>query len=94
MANPLWGAPRIHGEILKLGIDVAQSSVALYMAKHLRPPSPSWRTFLHDHADGIAAIDLFVVPTITFKLLFGLAILHHDRRQLIAVAVTAQPTAE
>ncbi len=94
LANPLWGAPRIHGEILKLGIDVAQSSVAKYMAKHRRPPSPSWRVFLHNHADGIAAIDLFVVPTTTFKLLFGLAILHHDRRQLIAVAVTAHPTAE
>ncbi len=94
LAKPLWGAPRIHGEILKLGIDVAQSSVAKYMAKHRRPPSPSWRTFLHNHADRIAAIDLFVVPTIAFRLLFGFVILRHDRRQLVAVAVTVHPTAE
>jgi len=94
LANPLWGALRIHGEILKLGIDVAQSTVARYMAKHRRPPSPSWRTFLHNHANGIASIDLFVVPTITFKHLFGFVVLHHDRRQLLAVAVTAHPTAE
>ena len=94
LANPLWGAPRIHGEILKLGIDVAQSSVAKYMAKHRRPPSPSWRAFLHNHADGLASIDLFVVPTITFKLLFGFVALRQDRRQLVSVAVTAHPTAE
>jgi hypothetical protein len=93
LANPLWGAPRIHGEILKLGIDVAQSTVAKYMVKHRRPPSPSWRTFLHHHADGIAPIDLFVAPTVTFKLLFGFVVLHHERRQLLAVAVTAHPTA-
>lgn len=94
LANPLWGAPRIHGEILKLGIDVAQSTVATYMAKHRRPPSPSWQTFLHNHADGIASIDLFVVPTITFKLLFGLVILRHQRRRLLSFGVTAHPTAE
>ena len=63
IANPLWGAPRIHGELLKLGIDVGQTSVAKYMARRRGPPSQGWKTFLHNHADGIAAIDLFVVPT-------------------------------
>jgi hypothetical protein len=65
-ANPLWGAPRIHGELLKLGIDIGQTSVAKYMAKHRRPPSQGWKTFLRNHADGIASIDLFVVPTLSF----------------------------
>jgi hypothetical protein len=69
LANPLWGAPRIHGELLKLGIDVGQTSVAKYMARRRRPPSQGWETFLHNHADGIASIDLFVVPTIAFRLL-------------------------
>src|SRR4051794_28198737 len=71
LANPFWGAPRIHGELLKLGIDVGQTSVAKYMARHRRPPSQGWRTFLLNHADGIASIDLFVVPTISFRLLYG-----------------------
>src|SRR5271163_2333869 len=65
IANPLWGAPRIHGELLKLGIDVGQTTVAKYMPKRRRPPSQGWRTFLHNHADGIASMDLFVVPTIS-----------------------------
>ena len=81
LANPLWGAPRIHGELLKLGIDVGQSSVAKYMARHRRPPSEGWRTFLRNHAGGIAAIDLFVVPTLSFRLLYGLLILWRGRRQ-------------
>ncbi len=93
-ANPLWGAPRIHGELLKVGIDVAQSTVAKYMVKGRRPPSQSWKTFLTNQADGIASVDFFVVPTATFKLLFGLVILRHDRRRLIHVAVTANPTAD
>ncbi len=67
--NPLWGAPRIHGELLKLGIDVGQTTVAKYMNRWRRPPSQGWKTFLRNHADGIAAMDLFVVPTISFKLL-------------------------
>jgi hypothetical protein len=71
LANPLWGAPRIHGELLKLGIDVGQTSVAKYMVRHRRPPSQGWKTFLHNHADGIASIDLFVVPTIAFRLLYS-----------------------
>jgi hypothetical protein len=74
IANPLWGAPRIHGELLKLGIDIGQTSVAKYMARRRGPPSRGWRTFLRNHADGIAAIDLFVVPTVSFRLLYGLLI--------------------
>jgi hypothetical protein len=77
LANPLWGAPRIHSELLKLGIDVGQTSVTKYMARRRRPPSQGW-TFLRNHADGIVAMDLFVVPTISFQLLYGLLILRHD----------------
>src|SRR5208337_902198 len=94
IANPLWGAPRIHGELLKLGIDVGQTTVAKYMPKRRRPPSQGWRTFLHNHADGIASMDLFVVPTISFRLLYGLLILQHGRRQILCLGVTAHPTAE
>src|SRR5437868_11956486 len=71
LANPFWGAPRIHGELLKLGIDVGQTSVAKYMAQRRRPPSQGWRTFLLNHTEGIASIDLFVVPTVSFRLLYG-----------------------
>jgi transposase InsO family protein len=92
--NFLWGAPRIHGELLKLGIEVAQATVAKYMVKRRRPPSQTWRTFLHNHAHGIAAADLFVVPTIGFQLLYCLVILSHGRRRLIHHAITARPTAE
>ena len=94
VANPLWRAPRIHGELLKLGIDVGQTSVAKYMPRRRRPPSQGWKTFLTNHADGIAAIDLFVVSTISFQLLYGLLILHHDRRLIIWFGVTRHPTAE
>ena len=93
-ANPLWGAPRIHGELLKLGIDVGQTTVAKYMAKRRRPPSQGWKTFLRNHADGIVSMDLFVVPTISFRLLYGLLILQHGRRQILWLGVTAHPTAE
>ena len=92
--NPLWGAPWIHGELLKLGIDVGQTTVAKYMARGRRPVSQGWKTFLHNHADGIASMDLFVVPTISFRLLYGLLILHHDRRQILWLGVTAHPTPE
>ena len=92
-ANPLWGAPRIHGELQKLGISVSQSTVATYMRRHPRPPSQTWRTFLTNHASQIMAADLFVVPTVRFRLLFVLVILGHDRRRIIHVAVTAHPTA-
>src|SRR5487761_1614290 len=94
LANPLWGAPRIHGELLKLGIDIGQTSVAKYIAKRRRPPSQGWRTFLRNHSDGIAAMDLFVVPTISFQLLYGLLILRHDCRRVLWLGVTAHPTSE
>ena len=80
MENPLWGAPRIHGELLKLGYEVAQSTVAKYMAKRRRPPSQGWRTFLRNHAADIAAMDLFVVPTIGFNLLYSFVIVRLGRR--------------
>src|SRR5881397_904085 len=91
VANPLWGAPRIHGELLKLGIDVGQTTVAKYMARRRRPPSQGWKTFLHNHADGIASMDLFLVPTISFRLLYGFLILRHSRRELLWLGVTAHP---
>jgi transposase InsO family protein len=94
IANPLWGAPRIHGELRKLGIDVGQTSVAKYMARRRGPPSQCWRTFLRNHADGIAAIDLFVVPTVSFRLLYGMLIVGLGRRQILWLGVTAHPTAE
>ena len=94
IANPLWGAPRIHGELLKLGIDVGQTSVAKYMARRRGPPSQGWKTFVLNHADGIAAMDLFVVPTVSFRLLYVLLIMRHSRRRILWLAVTAHPTAE
>jgi transposase InsO family protein len=93
-STAFWGAPRVHGELLKLGIDVSQTTVAKYMAKRRRPPSQGWRTFLNNHADGIAPMDLFVVPTVSFRLLYGLLILQHGRRQILWLGVTAHPTAE
>ena len=92
--NPLWGAPRIHGELLKLGFEVAQSSVAKYMVKRRGPPSQGWRTFLRNHAPDIAAMDLFVAPTIGFDLLYGLVITRLARRDLVWINVTSNPTAE
>jgi hypothetical protein len=94
VANPLWGAPRIHGELLKLGIDIGQTSVAKYMARRRGPPSQGWKTFLRNDADGITAMDLFVVPTVSFRLLYGLLIMGHGRRQILWLGVTAHPTAE
>src|ERR1017187_2858669 len=92
--NPLWGAPRIHGELLKLGFEVAQSSVAKYMVKQHRPPSQGWRTFLRNHAPDIAAMDLFVAPTIGFDLLYALVIVRLGRRNLVWINVPTSPTAE
>jgi len=94
VANPLWGAPRIHGELLKVGINVGQTTVAKYMARRRQPPSQGWKTFLRNHADGIASMDLFVVPTISFRLLYGFLILHHSRRKLLWLSVTAHPGAQ
>src|SRR5713101_7749508 len=90
----LWGAPRIHGELLMLGIEVAQSTVARYMTKRQGPPSQGWKTFLRNHAAGIASLDLFVVRTISFKLLYGLVILRQARRRLVRSSVTSNPTAD
>src|SRR5579872_4575715 len=93
-ANWLWGAPRIHGELLKLGIEVSQSTVAKYMVNRPAQPGQSWMTFLRNHRAGITAADLLVVPTIGFKLLYCLVLLEHGRRKFVHYAVTAHPTAE
>lgn len=92
--NPLWGAPRIHGELLMLGIEVSESTVGRYMIRTGRLRSQGWKTFLRNQTAGIASIDLFVVRTISFKLLYGLVILRHARRRLVRIAVTTNPTAE
>ena len=87
--NTRWGAPRIHGELLKLGFSISQAAVSRYMARY---PSPSSQRFLANHADCLASIDFFVVPTATFHLLFGFIVLHHERRQIVHFGVTANPT--
>ena len=92
--NSLWGASRIHGELLMLGFEVAQSTVSKYMARPSKPPSQTWKTFLRNHAEAIAAIDMCVVPTLTFDLLFAFLVLGHGRRQLLWFEVTRHPTAE
>jgi len=92
--NPLWGAPRIHGELLKLGFEVAQSSVAKYMVKRRGTPSQGWRTFLRNHAPDVPAMDLFVVPTIGFNLLYAFIIVRLNRRDLVWINATTNPTAE
>jgi transposase InsO family protein len=94
LENWLWGAPRIHGELLKLGYEVSQSTVAKYMTKRRPGSSQRWKTFLRNHAAGIAAMDFLVVPTIGFRLLFVLVILRHERRRLMSLCVTDHPTAE
>ena len=92
-ANPLWGAPRIHGELLKLGIEVSQATVAKYMVRRRGAPSSTWRSFLRNHAEGIAAIDMFVVASASFRLLYVTIILAHGRRNIVRTAVTEHPTA-
>jgi putative transposase len=94
LANPRWGAPRIHGELLKLGFDLSQATVAKYMAHRRRPPSQTWRTFLRNHMKDTVAADFFVVPTVFFDLLFVFVILSHDRRRVVHIGVTPYPTAE
>ena len=95
LENPLWGAPRIHGELLKLGFQVAQSTVANYMVNRRgRPSGQSWWTFLRNHMPEIAAMDLFVVPTLAFGLLYGFIIVRLDRRELVWMSVTNSPTAD
>jgi putative transposase len=92
-ANPLWGAPRIHGELRKLSIDVSETTVAKYLGRRPTSPSPNWRTFLSTHASQLASIDFFTVPTATFRVLFVLVILSHDRRRVVHLNVTDHPTA-
>jgi len=92
-ANPLWGAPRIHGELLKLDIEVSQNTVAKYMVRRYGTPSPTWRSFLCNHAQGIVAIDMFPVASVSFRLLYVTIILGHDRRKIIRAAVTEHPNA-
>jgi putative transposase len=92
-ANPLWGAPRIHGELLKLGIEISEATVSKYMIRRRGPPSQTWRTFLENHATELIALDFFTVPTATFKVLFVLVILSQDRRRILHFNVTAHPTA-
>src|SRR5665811_63363 len=92
VANPLWGAPRIHGELLKLCIEVSQATVGRYLPWRPKIPSPTWRSFLHNHLTEIAAIDMFVVATATFRLLYALIVLRHDRRRIMRFGVTENPT--
>jgi transposase InsO family protein len=92
--NPLWGAPRIHGELLKLGLDIGETSVGKYMVRHRKPPSQSWRTFLENHLKTMVSVDFFTVPTIRFQVLYVFLVLAHDRRRIIHFNVTAHPTAE
>jgi hypothetical protein len=94
LENPLWGATKMHGELLKLGIAVAQSTVSIYMVPRRGRPLQTWKTFIHNHAEGLASIDLFIVPTIAFQQLFAFLVLGHKRRQLLWFAVTRNPTAE
>ena len=93
-ANPLWGAPRIHGELLKLGFTVSERRVSRLMPRRRRPPSQTWRTFLQNHVGAIVAIDFFTVPTITCRLLFVFVVLAHDRRRILHINATANPTSE
>jgi transposase InsO family protein len=92
--NPLWGAPRIHGELLKLGIDIGETSVGKYIARTQKPPSQNWRTFLENHVKTMVSVDFFTVPTIRFQVLYVFLVLAHDRRRIVHFNVTAHPTAE
>jgi hypothetical protein len=94
LANPLWGVPRIHGELLKLGIELSQATVAKYRERHRKPPSQTWRTFLDSHLKELVSTDFFVVPTVNFRILFVLVVLAHQRRRVIHFNVTAHPTSE
>ena len=93
-ANTGWGAPRIHGELLKLGLEISQATVSKYMARHRKPPSQTWRTFIENHADCLAAIDFFIVPTATFRVLYVFIVLSQNRRQIVHFNVTTHPSAQ
>jgi len=92
--NPTWGAPRIHSELCLLGYDVSETTVDNYMIRDRKPPSPTWRTFLDHHLQGIVAIDFFTMPTATFRILFTFIVLRHDRRMVVHFNVTEHPTAK
>jgi putative transposase len=92
--NPGWGAPRIHGELLKLGFNIGETSVSKYLVRSRRPPSQTWRTFLENHVKDLVSVDFFTVPTIRFQILYVFLVLAHERRRILHFAVTAHPTAE
>src|SRR5690349_5108697 len=92
--NPGWGAPRVHGELLKLGIEITEPTVAKYMVRHRKPPSQTWRTFLENHMKTMVSVDFFTVPTIRFEILYVFLVLAHERRRIVHFNVTAHPTAE
>ena len=92
--NPLWGAPRIQGELLKLGIDIGETSVGKYMVRGRKPPSQTWRTFLENHVQAMVSVDFFTVPTLRFQILYAFPVLAHDRRRIVHFGITAHPTAE
>jgi hypothetical protein len=92
--NPLWGAPRIHGELLTLGIDIGETSVSKYMVRNRKPPSQSWKTFVNNRLTTLVSVDFFIVPTKRFQLLHVFLVLARDRRRILHVDVTAHPTAE
>src|SRR2546427_3815183 len=93
-ANPLWGAPRIHGELQKLGMEISQATVSKYLVRHRQPPSQTWRTFLDNHIQTLVSVDFFVVPTVMFKVLFVFVVLAHHRRRVVHINVTDAPTAQ
>jgi hypothetical protein len=92
--NAIRGSPRIRSELLKLGIKISEATVAKYMVRHQKPPSQTWKTFLHNHVSQLASIDFFTVHTIWFEILFVFIVLAHDRRRVVHFNVTAHPTAE
>jgi transposase InsO family protein len=92
--NPLWGAPKIHGELLKLGFDISETSVSKYLVRGKGSPSQSWRTFLENHVKSLVSVDFFTVPTIRSQILYVFLVMAHERRRIVHLAVTEQPTAE
>jgi len=92
--NSTWGAPRIHGELLKIGFEVSEATVSRYMPRRRKPPSQTWRTFLENHAGDLASVDFFVVPTATFRVLYVFVVLTHERRRVVHFNVTDGPSAQ
>jgi putative transposase len=90
-ANPIWGAPRIHGELQKLGIEISQAAVSKYLDRRTKPPSQTWRSFLDNHLRSLVSVDFFIMPTVTFKVLFVFVVLAHERRRVVHINVTDTP---